>query len=387
MLTQIFKFFSSLRLTVVCLAFAVVLVFLGTLAQVNEGLYLAQARWFKSFFIYWGPHGAGWVIPVFPGGYLLGTVLLVNLIAAHIKRFQFTWKKLGIHLAHGGIILLLVGQLATDMFARESDLSLMKGETKRYTESPRRAELVFLTDSAFVGQDEVVAVPESYLKNNREIHQEQLPFAVRIKEYHVNAEVRQRAPMMDSGPPPATQGVGPNATMNPLPEDRGMKGRNVPAAVIELAGPQGSLGTWLVAPDVMGEQPIMVGGKVWRVAMRWERHYLPYSVQLVSTKFEVYPGTDTPKNYQSRVRIENPSKAQNREYDIYMNNPLRYEGLTFYQSGMDKTTDEASRTSTLQVVKNPGWLTPYVGCLLVAAGMAYQFLSHLVGFVSKRRTA
>src|SRR5208337_1811058 len=71
---QLFKFFSSLRLTVVCLAFAVALVFLGTLAQVDEGLYQAQARWFRSFVVWWGPRGAGWHIPVFPGGYLIGGV-------------------------------------------------------------------------------------------------------------------------------------------------------------------------------------------------------------------------------------------------------------------------------------------------------------------------
>ncbi len=49
--------------------------------------------------------------------------------------------------------------------------------------------------------------------------------------------------------------------------------------------------------------------------------------------------------------------------------------------------DPSLPSSTLQVVKNPGWLTPYVGCILVGTGMAYQFLLHLVGFVTKRRTA
>src|ERR1051325_7419976 len=80
MLDRIIKFFTSLRLTVVCLGFAVLLVFFGTLAQVNEGLYDAQNRWFRSLFVWWGPAGAGWKVPIFPGGYLLGTVLLINLI-------------------------------------------------------------------------------------------------------------------------------------------------------------------------------------------------------------------------------------------------------------------------------------------------------------------
>jgi hypothetical protein len=39
------------------------------------------------------------------------------------------------------------------------------------------------------------------------------------------------------------------------------------------------------------------------------------------------------------------------------------------------------------VVKNPSWLTAYIGCLIVALGLIYQFLYHLVGFARKRRKA
>ncbi|HXC99605.1 MAG TPA: cytochrome c biogenesis protein ResB [Verrucomicrobiae bacterium] len=382
---QLFKFFSSLRLTVVCLAFGVVLVFLGTLAQVNEGLYQAQTRWFRSFFIWWGPAGAGWHLPVFPGGYLIGGILLVNLITAHIHRFQFTWKKFGIHLTHAGIILLLVGQLATDMLSRESEIRFNKGETKQYSESARGHELVFLTDAPDAADDQVVAIPPSLLKPGGEIRSDNLPFTVRIQNYYINSRLRERGPMVDTGPPPATQGIGPQAVLMPMPEDRSMDGTNIPSAVIELTGPQGSLGTWLLSPDISGGQDFMFGGKVWRVALRPQRYYLPYTIQLLSTKFDVYPGTDTPKDYQSRVRIENPQRGENREVDIYMNNPLRYQGLTFYQFQMPPIAAESERWSALEVVRNPGWLTPYAGCVMVGAGMAYQFLLHLIGFVAKRR--
>jgi hypothetical protein len=40
----------------------------------------------------------------------------------------------------------------------------------------------------------------------------------------------------------------------------------------------------------------------------------------------------------------------------------------------------------LQVVRNPSWLTPYIGCAMVGAGLVIQFLYHLIGFVSKRKT-
>lgn len=393
MTDRIIKFFTSLRLTVVCLGLAVLLVFFGTLAQVDDGLYLAQTRWFRSFIVWWGPQGAGWKVPIFPGGYLIGGVLLVNLIAAHIKRFQFTWKKFGIHLTHTGIILLLVGQLATDLLSRETQMRFAEGETRKFSENARKSELVFMTDAGKSGEDKVVSIPESLLKKPGEIRNESLPVTVRVKEYYPNSMVRGRGPVIDAGKPPAaTNGVGAQAMLEPLAETRDTEKRNFPSAVIELTGAQGSLGTWLVStyPEFPEEpQEITVGDKTWRVALRGERFYLPYTVKLLKINHEVYPGTDTPKNFQSRVRIENPGRGENREVDIYMNNPLRYEGQTFYQyqMGPDEFAAGNRDFSALQVVKNPSWLTPYVGCLMVGGGMVFQFLLHLVGFISKRRTA
>ena len=72
MVDRFINFFTSLRLTVVCLAFALILVFVGTLAQVQIGLYEAQAEYFRSFFVYWTPEGSHWKIPVLPGGWLIG---------------------------------------------------------------------------------------------------------------------------------------------------------------------------------------------------------------------------------------------------------------------------------------------------------------------------
>jgi hypothetical protein len=70
--------------------------------------------------------------------------------------------------------------------------------------------------------------------------------------------------------------------------------------------------------------------------------------------------------------------------DIYMNNPLRYGGETFYQSSFDR---DDPRVTTLQVVRNPSWLTPYFACGAVGYGLARHFLFYLIGFIFKRRSA
>ena len=87
--------------------------------------------------------------------------------------------------------------------------------------------------------------------------------------------------------------------------------------------------------------------------------------------------------------LNNPKTGENREVEISMNHPLRYAGLTFYQYQMTAgdLVERAGETpsSVLQVVRNPGWLTPYIGCAMVGLGLVIQFMFHLVGFISKRK--
>jgi len=155
---DLFKLFSSLRLTVACLLMGCVLVFWGTLAQVHLGLYKAQNEFFRSVFVYWTPAGSGFHIPIFPGGYLLGTVLLINLLCAHLRYYQPGKRKIGIVLIHFGVVLLLLGQMLTDFLSSESALHLRIGETRNYSEADRAFELAVF-DTSDPDSDKVVAIP------------------------------------------------------------------------------------------------------------------------------------------------------------------------------------------------------------------------------------
>ena len=414
----VIRFFTSLRLTVVLLAFAILLVFIGTLAQVDEGLYNAQARYFRQWLIF-GLNLLGHKIPlILPGGYLIGTMLLVNLLAAHIYRFQFTVKKLGIQIAHSGVILLLVGQLATDMFARESQIRFAEGETKTYAESSQKYELAFTFDSGADTQ-QVIAFPQSLLVTGREIQDSHLPFTLRVKSFAKNSGAEFRAPMVATGPPVTTNGVAVNFDFQPQPEIKTMDDKNVPTALIEIVGPNGSLGDWVVSgwtgdaamvdglrqdytravgpemtrqimSNLVSPQSVTVNGKKFTFELRPERIYLPFAMTLLKATHTVYQGTDIPKDFRSRVQLQNSRTGENRAVEIYMNAPLRYSGMTFYQyqmtAGEMAVRAGETPTSVLQVVHNPGWLTPYIGCALVALGLVVQFMFHLVGFITKRKT-
>src|SRR4026207_124300 len=166
---------TSLKLTIICLAAAIVLIFAGTLAQVHLGIHEAQQRYFHSFFVWWPPESQGLRTAVFPGGHLIGAVLLVNLVAAHAKRFRWAWRKLGIHLTHAGLIIMLAGGLFTDLFSVESHMRLGGGDTKNYSEDARRKELAVI-DTTDNGSDEVTAIPDNILRQTRAIDYWSLPF-------------------------------------------------------------------------------------------------------------------------------------------------------------------------------------------------------------------
>ena len=381
LLDRLIDFFTSLRLTVVCLALGLVLVFAGTLAQVDLGLYKAQNEFFRSFCIYWGPKGASWRLPVFPGGYLIGGVLLINLLAAQVRRFTFSVSKVGLWMVHGGLILLLLGQLLTDLLSRESTLHLREGEARNYSETEREAELAVI-DATDPDADKVVAIPQDMLASQKSIHPGNLPFTVQVKRFFANSQVNNRTADATE-PPAATQGLGPRVTVSEVPRVTEMDKRDVPSAVVEIVTPNRSLGTWLVSEFVEQPQEFTVNQRTYQLAMRLRRLYKPFSIKLLKFQHDVYPGTDTPKNFSSRVLLQRPETGEKREVLIYMNNPLRYAGETYYQANYDPD----DHGTILQVVHNPSWLTPYFSCVLVGAGLVVQFASHLLGFTRKRKTA
>ena len=388
-LSAIIQFFSSLKLTVVCLALGLVLVFAGTLAQVDLGLYKAQNDFFRSLFVYWTPKGSSLRIPVFPGGYLIGGVLLINLVTAHFTRFKWSRKKIGIWMVHIGLILLVMGQFGTDMLSVESAMQLTEGESRNYSEAFRDNELA-LIDKSNPETDLVYSIPESLLVKKGEIHDGRLPFTLRLKSHWVNSRLVAPRDQMPPGaiPSGATAGLLSSVALVPEPPVTDTDSRNTPSLVVEISNGKESLGSFLASGYTTMSQGFTAGGKSYEIALRPTRHYYPFTLTLLKATHEQYKGTDIPKNFASRVRVQYPERNEARETVIYMNNPLRYAGLTFFQYQMAAGEMAERRglppSSTFQVVRNPSWLTPYVSCVMISLGLVVQFLTHLVGFVRRR---
>jgi len=383
----LFQFFASLRLTVVLLAMSLVLIFFGTLDQVEYGIWHTQEKYFESFIAVWaypeawaGYEKLYWLRLPMPGGYLLGGFLLVNLLAAHFTRFKMTWKKSGIFLVHFGLILLLVSELLTDLLAVESQMSVDEGGTSNYSSSIRQNELVFV-DREHPEHDTVHRIPAPLLEPGAVVDVPDIPLRVRVVRYFPNARIIRPDTPVET---PADRGAAATMGIAARPEKvtYAQDEVNTATAYIEVLGPDESLGTWLVS-NVLDErfppQMVELGDRRWEIALRFKRHYHPFEVELVDFKHDKYPGTEIPFNFSSEVLVHHQDESKDRKALIYMNHPLRYEGLTFYQASFANR----DTTSIFQVVRNPGWLLPYFSVALMGLGLCVQFGMHFVKFLRK----
>lgn len=378
MIRKLLKNVSSLRLTVVVLTLLTILTFIMTMSQVELGIFEAKRRYFDVLWVMW-PSSIG-MIPVFPGGKLLGTVLFFNLLAAHITRFKWTRAKWGIGLTHIGLLFLIVGSGYSGLVSRESQMTILTGESKNYSESNQDVELAIIQELSPT-MDRLVSVPQSLLKTGHELKNPAIPFTLRIVAAYPNSRLAMNAEV-GKELPHATQGLGPTITAFPMPTVTRDDYRNLVSVIVEIVSPSGSHGRWLLSNGLGAEQSVEIGGKSYSLIVRPARYYVPFYLRLNKFTQEYYPDTSIPRRFASAVTIMDPKEPQSRDTTIFMNNPLRYQGQTFYQASFGKD----GNSTVLQVVQNSGWLVPYISCAIISLGLVIHFIGSLGRFLRRRTT-
>jgi len=525
---------ASLKLTVVLFALAIFIIFAGTLAQVNLDIWDVIRIYFRApiawidpaiFFppTFFSPamrptFPAGFAIP-FPGGWLIGALMALNLVAAHLTRFQvqargmrlvsgvlviavgmlLTWlviqygdnkngvqqeplisyatlwnfsliamavgwfcmiagvltawkngrstiwawlagvvalggllgwllwmgsaaqlddssmrilwqlskgsfagivlligcglvfgKRAGIVLLHGGVGLMMFGELLVGLGAVEGQMPITEGQTANFVHDIRTWEVAII-DPAGDKEDHVTVIPkgaiEAALQSQQPIDHPDLPFKIEVLKVIPNGMPR---PILPDDKKLATKGMGVNYAVDPEKQVAGTDSSgkiDQTAAYLKLTSKDGQdLGTYLVGITfsmLNFQDDISVGDKLYRMALRFKRTYKPYSITLKDVRKDDYIGTNTPKNYSSDVVINDPSRnVSDRDVKIWMNNPLRFAGETFYQSNYFKD-QSGEETTTLAVVSNTGWMIPYVSCMIVAIGMLTHFSLTLSRFLQR----
>ncbi len=379
------EFLASLKLTVSLLVLAMLLVFVGTIAQTKLGVWQAVDAYFRSWvavvdlglFTKSAPAGMG--VPI-PGGLSIAAALIVNLVAAHTVRFRATRKRIGVLVLHAGLIVLLTGEFVTGFMADEGLMSIDEGSSASFVEDVREAELVVI-DPSDPDHDRVITVPGWMLAraahSGEPITDARLPFTVRVRSWYPNAALFQAGDATD-----ATEGIGLEARAEPRARVTGVDGAqaDTPAAYVTLAVDDAELGTWLISSRLTSLQRVEIDEQTYGIALRYRRTYLPFTIHLKDFRHDTFTGTSIARNFSSDIRLVDPRRDTDRDVRIWMNNPLRYSGMTFYQASY-----KPDGTGTvLQVVRNPGWLMPYVACVLVGGGMTVHFAQALVVFLRRR---
>jgi hypothetical protein len=465
LINKVVAFFLSLKLTVVLLVLSMVLVFAGTLAQVDKDIWTVMDLYFRCFIAWidlyvFFPRSMD--IPdvsiPFPGGFLIGSLLVINLITVHWANFKilakggrkaagivflllgvlaiigvmFGWgtapvaatesdafwrvflrlgrgtfaalvlyiaclllyrKRAGMVLMHGGILFLLIGEFMTALYAVEAKMTIKEGETVNYIDHSQQLEIAF-TDISNPDFNTVTTIPQSRLKDGADVQPEELPFNVKVHRYMVNSnrpQPLQSIPEAHRAAYPSYEGYGSRLYVAEQPEVSGASGaRNAPSVDVELYDRTtgDSLGRYILSiwfyPNFVNrswDMPtrLKANGREYEVYFRFRREYLTspsgnsFSIKLLDFVHEKYEGTQMPKDFASQIHLINAGDDVDRELRIWMNNPLRYARLTFYQSGY--LPDDSG--TVLQVVRNDSWMIPYLSCMIVFVGMAAQFVQSL----------
>ena len=121
-----------------------------------------------------------------------------------------------------------------------------------------------------------------------------------------------------------------------------------------------------------------------QIAYGWKQIGLPIALELVDFEVQRNEGSDSPAGFKSTVRVTD-HEGRTATGQCWMNNPFSYPGeswrtwtgLTFKMSQASWNPDNLGQ-STIQILRDPGWLLKWVGSLLIVSGIFMLF--YLKGF-------
>lgn len=154
-----------------------------------------------------------------------------------------------------------------------------------------------------------------------------------------------------------------------------------PAIHVVIQKDEAKAEAWLLQGDM---RVLTIEGNPYVV--RYGLKSYPLGFKVILDKFQVlqYPGTNSPSAFESYVTVENEKSGAKFDAKIHMNNPLDYEGYTFYQSSYQENPGEPT-ISIFSVGRDPGTPVKYAGSILMISGIALMFWFKPM-FVRKRTT-
>ena len=368
-LDKFLKIIMSPKVFSYTLIWLIILVFFGTIAQKNIGLYASQMKYFSSFyFLFLG------FIPL-PGGRLVLLLMTVNLFSSMFKRNLWQLKKIGIIIVHLGGLLLLVGGGLTAYFSSEGNMVIAEGETSNYVDDYHNMELAFVNNS-LKDSVEYTIVDESLLYEGSRFQIFDKGPEIYIISNIKNVRIENRISPADS----IYKGLLEKFVLLPKkPEPENTQNR--PALIYKIEGTSNkSDGIYGLFLGQGLNDPFKVKDQIFHSEYRRERTYVPFNIELIDFEKIMHPGTNVAKSFSSDVNlIENNIP---RRTLIKMNEPLRHKGYTFFQASF--IDDSEIETTVLATVKNYGRLFPYISSIIMSVGLLIHLLAMMPKMVKKK---
>jgi hypothetical protein len=295
---------------------------------------------------------------------LIGVLLFVNLLSAVIFRLKYKWSGLGMLLIHIGLLVLLGGGFISFRYAREYFMTLSEGESSQMASAVHEWELAVWTQAG--GKKRVLAVDIADLRPGRPWAIPGLDLELTVSRFFPNCR-------------PGDSEEKGETVLNEI-QPAADPAENIPGAILNLHSLQGGQRQFSLYAG--NDTPVtqQYANRHYYFFLRLKRILLPLQLKLLDFKKTVYPGSEIPKSFTSRVEIE--SGGLRREALISMNRPLRFRGYTFYQSSYGEDVQRGAN-STFAVVKNAGRWLPYISSALIFLGLVLHFFSQLLAALRK----
>ncbi|HVF71185.1 MAG TPA: hypothetical protein VM940_06220 [Chthoniobacterales bacterium] len=116
-----------------------------------------------------------------------------------------------------------------------------------------------------------------------------------------------------------------------------------------------------------------------RVSYGWKQIPLPIGLELLDFEVQRNEGSDSPAGFKSTVRVTTP-EGHVAQGQCWMNNPFNYpgewwrtwSGLTYKMSQASWNPENLGQ-STIQILRDPGWLLKWIGSLFLVSGIFMLF--------------
>lgn len=394
---MLFELLGSYGLACVILLLMFLLTLVGTLEQVQSGLYVVQKRYFESLFVI---HKVAGVVPIpLPGVMLLMIMLTINLILGGFVRIRKSKQTIGILIVHSGILLLMFAGLVKLGWSDDGHLTLYEGEKSARYISYHELELAIYDAQAAKNVREHL-IPDSNFKHltgdldqgasSARFTGGDLPFDLTLSHFVLNGRPMPKGPMW-TAKYPVVNGFAVKE------EERNKEAElNTSALYVTVHPKDGSPATqgivWALEIPYdsrwgnfryAGPFLVRVGGKLWAIDLRKKRFDLPFEVRLDKFTHELIPGTSMPKVFLSDItKYEGGSDSQHK---IQMNEPLRHDGFVLFQSSWGPPpgvpNPKGQLFSGFSVVNNPSDYWPLYSCIIIGVGLIIAFSDKLYRYV------